>query len=312
VETVQTTAYLGQPGGPPECQLAYNNPLMIALWSALADGSAQELAGLLARLPPKPEGASWVSYVRCHDDIGWMLLAKDRGGEGAARARFLSDFYAGDVPGSFARGGRFQSAPGALVHGGVGATASLAGLEAALAAGDPAAVQTAIDRILLLHALIAATPGTPTLWMGDEIGLTNARDLPPGTWAAEDARALNRPVMDWQAAARRTDPASLEGRLFQGLRQILAARAALAAFHASHPVEMPRCLHPAVVAFARGGGAVQVLANLSGSAVELPVGWAAPGQTSLQEVLGGQRVDPDAPLVIAPYRCLWLVPAAGA
>ncbi len=308
VETAATTAYLGQADGPPECQLAYNNPLMIALWSALADGSADELAGLLRRLPAKPAGTSWVSYVRCHDDIGWMLLARDRGAEGAARARFLSDFYAGAMPGSFATGGLFQAGPGGSVHGGVGATAALAGLDSARASGDPAAIDHAIARILQLHALMAAMPGTPTLWMGDEIGLSGAGHLPAGTWAAEDSRALNRPFMDWAAADRRHAPASIEGRLHQGLCRILATRAALPAFHAACPVEQIETPHRAVLALARGGGAVRVLANLSGEPVHLPCVPGAGAGERLRDALGGGSVVADAPVVLEPHACVWLVP----
>jgi amylosucrase len=309
VETAQTTAYLGRAEGPPECQLAYNNSLMVSLWSGLADGAAGEVADLLSRLPAKPPMTSWVNYVRCHDDIGWMLLAKDRGGEGAKRAVFLSDFYAGDVPGSFARGSRFQASPGAAAHGGVGGTAALVGLEAARAGDDPAETDLAIARLLLLHALICACPGTPTLWMGDEIGLGNARGLPPGTWAAEDARALNRPFMDWTAAAHRNDPASVEGRVFQGLARLLQARATLPAFHAAHPVERRDTPHPAVLTFARSGGAVQVVANLSAVRVELPGLPADAGPDGLVDVLSGQRHEASDSLTLEPYACLWLVPA---
>lgn len=307
VETAATTAYLGQPDAPPECQLAYNNPLMIAVWSALADGEAAELGQLLSRLPDKPPGTSWVTYVRCHDDIGWMLLARDRGPEGAARAAFLSDFYAGTAPGSFASGGRFQAAPGAGAHGGVGSSAALTGLDRARASGDPGQIDLAIRRMLLVHALIAATPGTPTLWMGDEIGLTGAGPLPPGTWAAEDARATNRPFMDWQAVERRHDPASVEGRLHAGMRQILTARAALPAFHAALPVHDIATPHRSVLAFERGGGAVRVLANLSPEAVRLEQMPGANPDMRFHDMLAGGGFAGDGPIVLEPYACVWLV-----
>ena len=309
VETAATTAYLGQPAGPPECQLAYNNPLMIAVWSALADGDATELSGLLSSLPAKPAGTSWVSYVRCHDDIGWMLLARDRGPAGAARGAFLSDFYAGATHGSFASGSRFQTAPGATAHGGVGSSAALTGLDRARQSGHRDAIDLAIARMLLVHALIAATPGTPTLWMGDEIGLTGAAPLPPGTWAAEDARALNRPFMDWEAAGRRHTPHTVEARLHAGLRRILATRAALPAFHAALPVEDIDAPHRSVLSFARGGGAVRVLANLSAEPVPLERVPGAAAGMRFHDMLGGGEIDGHAPVVLEPYACVWLVAA---
>jgi amylosucrase len=305
VETASTTAYLGGHGQLVECHLAYNNPLMVALWSALADGSASELADLLERLPPKPDHASWINYLRCHDDIGWMLLARDRGEEGAGRARFLSDFYAGQTPDSWASGDVFQSWPGAPVHGGVGMTASLAGLETALWNGDHDAATTALDRIVLLHALAAACPGTPTLWMGDEIGLLSARDLPDGTWAGEDARALNRPFMDWQAAARRCDAGAIEGRLFTAIARILSVRAATVAFHAANPVTGLSVPAPSVIGFNRGT-TVTVLANLGGRGVTLDCGAKLPLADGSLDLLGSDVAVAGGRLTLPPLTCVWL------
>jgi amylosucrase len=304
VDTASTTAYLGGHGRPVECHLAYNNPLMVAVWSALADGSAIELADLLEQLPPKPAHASWINYIRCHDDIGWMLLARDRGEEGAIRARFLSDFYAGLTSGSWASGDVFQSAPGSPVHGGVGMTASLAGLESARWNNDAAAIDAALDRIVLLHALAAACPGTPTLWMGDEIGLGSARDLQPETWAAEDARALNRPFMDWSAAARRHEHDSVEGRLFGAIAHVLSVRAATAAFHAGNPVTQLQVPARSVISFVRRD--VIVLANLGAEPVELDGAALLQCSGDVKDLLGSDLALNDGRLTLAPYACVWI------
>ena len=90
-----------------ECDLAYHNVLMVLLWSSLASGKVALLTETLRSMPPVPPGAGWVTYVRCHDDIGWAITDEDAGavGENAhLHRRFLADFYAGDFPGSFARG----------------------------------------------------------------------------------------------------------------------------------------------------------------------------------------------------------------
>lgn len=58
-----------------------------------------------------PVSTAWVSYVRCHDDVGWAVSDADAatvGLDGFAHRRFLNDFYAGRFPGSFARGALFQ------------------------------------------------------------------------------------------------------------------------------------------------------------------------------------------------------------
>ena len=83
-------------------------------------------------MPPVPPGAGWLTYVRCHDDIGWAITPEDAGrvGEDAyLHRRFLADFYAGEFPGTFARGARFQPDPRTGEARTAGTCASLAGLE---------------------------------------------------------------------------------------------------------------------------------------------------------------------------------------
>ena len=99
----QLVAYLG--AGDPErveCALAYHNQLMVMLWSSLATGEARLMTGALARMGEIPVHASWVTYVRCHDDIGWAVTDEDAaavGWGGAAHRQFLNDFYSGAFPG---------------------------------------------------------------------------------------------------------------------------------------------------------------------------------------------------------------------
>jgi amylosucrase len=173
-----------------------------------------------------------VTYVRCHDDIGWAITEEDAaavGEDGHAHRRFLVDFYAGDFPGSFARGARFQVNELTGDARTSGTAASLAGLEA----GDPLAV----ERLLLLHAVAFAFAGMPLIYMGDELGLLNDREWAADPAHADDNRWMHRPPMDWDAAARRHDPASVEGRLWAGLRRLVELRRSTRAVHAQGTVE---------------------------------------------------------------------------
>jgi amylosucrase len=218
-----------------ECDLAYHNVLMVLLWSTLASGRVALLTQTLRTMPRVPRGAGWVTYVRCHDDIGWAITEEDAaavGEDGFLHRRFLADFYAGDFPGSFARGARFQSNPRTGDARTSGTAASLSGLEQALASGDAVGVDLALRRMLLLYAIAFAHGGLPLIYMGDELGLRND----PG-WAgdpahAEDNRWMHRPRMDWEAAGRRHEPATVEGRLWAGLRRLVAARRTARAVHA--------------------------------------------------------------------------------
>ena len=70
----------------PECDLAYDNQLMVMLWSTLASRDVRLAEQALSRRRPAPQSTSWVTYVRCHDDIGWAVSDADAAG---GRARWL-------------------------------------------------------------------------------------------------------------------------------------------------------------------------------------------------------------------------------
>ncbi|HAP75637.1 MAG TPA: alpha-amylase, partial [Acidimicrobiaceae bacterium] len=136
----QLTPYLG--AGEPErheCELAYHNQLMVLLWSSLATGEAKLMTNSLRRIAPIPRHASWVTYVRCHDDIGWAITddnAATMGWSAAGHRDFLLSFYSGTFGGSFARGDIFQYNPETGDGRTSGSAASLCGLEMALAMND--------------------------------------------------------------------------------------------------------------------------------------------------------------------------------
>jgi amylosucrase len=190
-----------------EGNLAYHNSLMVQFWSALATRDTALMTHVLGtHFPDRLTNATYATYVRCHDDIGWAVTDDDAaavGLSGPAHRAFLSDFYEGRFPGSFAKGALFQENPATGDKRISGSFASLAGLEAALAGGDAVGVETAVQRILLGHALIAGFGGIPLIYMGDEIALLNDwgyQDVPDH---AHDSRWVHRPKMDWARAAER-------------------------------------------------------------------------------------------------------------
>jgi amylosucrase len=206
----------------PECELAYHNQLMVMLWSSLATRDARLMAQSLARMKPIPAEASWVSYVRGHDDIGWAVSAEDAAAVGWDwwnHRNFLNAFFAGRFDGSYAQGALFQENP---VTGDArisGSAASLCGITA-----DPASWPDGVRRLLLLHAVAFAYGGIPLIYMGDELAMRNDLSYRDDPALAGDNRWMHRPYMDWAAAGRRHDPATLEGRVFGGLRELVAAR----------------------------------------------------------------------------------------
>jgi amylosucrase len=298
-----------------ECDLAYHNVLMVLLWSTLATRRVPLMTRTLQRMPPVPPGAGWVTYVRCHDDIGWAITEEDAaavGENGHLHRRFLADFYAGDFPGSFARGERFQVEAGSGEARSSGTAASLAGLELALERGDEAEVELAIRRVLVLHAVAFAHGGMPLLWMGDELGLLNDHEYLRDEARRGDNRWMHRPAMDWHAAERRADPATVEGRLFGGLQRLVAARRTTRAVHARGATEPVWTGNDHVFGLLRAfaGERLLLLANFTEDEQRVHVD--VPRVHGV--VLGEDAVVPDGrPLriegdevVLAPYQYAWV------
>jgi amylosucrase len=256
VAPAELTKYLGAHGDRrrSETQIAYNNQLMVLLWSALAERRSTLITSALQRLAPSPSGTAWATYVRCHDDIGWAVSDEDAaalGINGFAHRRFLNDFFSGRFYESFARGELFQENPATGDARISGTAAALAGVEDALERGDERALDLAIRRLLLLYGIAFSFGGVPLLYMGDELALPNDRSFLADPEKADDNRWLHRPAMDWEAAERRHDPATVEGRVFAGMRRLVEARRSLPVLHAEAPAEALWTDDEGVFAYAR-------------------------------------------------------------
>ena len=119
--------------------LAYQNSLMVQIWSALAAKDTRLFCAAMNRFPAKPPTTVWGTYLRCHDDIGWAIDDEDAasvGLNGFEHRRFLADYYAGLYPMSDARGLVFQENLETGDRRISGTAASLVGIESALDNGD--------------------------------------------------------------------------------------------------------------------------------------------------------------------------------
>lgn len=300
-----------------QCELAYNNQHMVNLWNGLATRDASLMTKAMERAPRLLVGSAPINYIRNHDDIGWAMANEDLQAIGAdpwAHRQFLNNFYTGQFPGSFARGAFFQFNPRTGDARICGTTASLAGLEIALEHDDGAAIDLAIRRILMMHAVIMARGGIPLLYMGDEIGMLNNYDYLNHPDQAGDSRWLQRPHMDWEKAERRHDLHSVEGRLFSGFCKLIETRKSYPAFHNFALFQQFNHDNPQVLAFARKrhDGDLLVIANFD----EHPQSVAADltaraglsghvrnllaGHGTLDQVVGGRYY-------LEAYQVLWLV-----
>ena len=296
-----------------ECELAYHNVLMVMLWSSLAERRVALLTHTLQQMPTIPHDAAWITYLRCHDDIGWAVTDEDAAAVGlyaALHRKFLSDFYLGDYSGSFSRGTVFQHNPRTGDRRINGALASLVGLETALESGDEGHVDMAIRRIQLLYGVIFAFPGIPQIYMGDELGLRNDFSYLEDSELADDGRWVHRPPMDWQAAERRDDPGTVTGKIFLSVKRLAEARARCDAFHSSASARAVWTQNDRVFGLLRESarGRILVLANFSEENQSVPayrlreLGLG----DRLHDHLQNRGLDLDAELLLGPYNQVWL------
>ncbi len=308
----QLTPYLG--AGDPEhheCELAYHNQLMVLLWSSLATGEAQMMTNSLRRVAAIPTHASWVTYVRCHDDIGWAITdeaAASMGWNGSDHRNFLNRFYSGEFPISFARGEVFQFNPETGDGRISGSAASLCGIELALEQDDRIHLDIACRRLELVYATAYAFGGIPLLYMGDELGLRNDHSYLADPAHRSDNRWMHRPIMDWTVAERRNQQGTLEARLFEMFAGLARDRAACEPLHGAGRLELPEPIDPHVLTFVRrhpDRGSFGMVANFGSATRAVP--FAALGLHGARVVRKGSTSVEAGLLTVPPLGYAWLV-----
>lgn len=210
-----------------ECDFAYNATHMALQWDALATGDTRVMLAAQHEILQKPYGTSWITYTRCHDDIGLGYddyMIRQAGFNPFEHRRFLKDYYSGIHPGSPAAGALFSVNPRTNDARISGSLASLCGLEKAIALKDEKAVDFAVRRILLMQAHSFFIGGTPMIFYGDEVGYTNDYSYLNDAGKSYDNRWMHRPVIDWKKNGRAEKAGTLEQKIFAATRRLIQLR----------------------------------------------------------------------------------------
>jgi amylosucrase len=255
VAPVEVIKYFGEDAViAKECEIAYNATFMALLWDAVATKNAKLLNQGIKSLPVKLERATWLNYVRCHDDIGLGFDDPDidlAGYDPANHRQYLVDYFTGRYADSHARGlpfGQNHRTGDSRISGSL---ASLVGLEYALETSDDMATRDAISIILLLHAMIMSFGGIPLLYYGDEIGTINDNAYLNDPHKATDTRWMHRPTIDWEKAARRNQTGTIEYRIFTALKRMIAVRGEISVFADFNNRELIEVENPNLFVFER-------------------------------------------------------------
>ncbi len=314
----EITKYFGEDAiNAKECEIAYNATLMALLWDAVATRNARLLNLGIQHLPAKLERATWLNYVRCHDDIGLGFDDNDArlaGYDPALHRRFLVDYFTGRFEGSPARGLPFGENPRTGDARISGSLASLAGLEAALESGNEEAIDAAIRTIVMLHATILSFGGIPLFYYGDAIGMLNNVEYLADPAKRDDNRWAHRSRFDWDKAERRHQPGTVEQRIFGALKKLIAVRKETPAFADFDNRRVLATDNPNLLVLCRNAGSnarVLAVSNFNDQPQVLDVSALRSHdlfrQGGMQDLCTGNRVAlDDGRLAIPPLSFYWL------
>lgn len=219
----ELAAYFGT-SDKPECHILYGVSSMVNIWGALASEDIRLLKYQIEDLLTLPPHASFVNYVRCHDDIGWGFdenKESEIGIDPLLHKIYQYQFWAGKFPGSYAKGGIYNYDEKTLDARTVGTTASLIGLESYESDEEK---EKAISRFRLIYSTVFALKGLPLINSGDEIGMLNDESYMLNKEKKDDSRYLHRPFFDWDKANNINLKGTVENRLFSILKVLEGIR----------------------------------------------------------------------------------------
>lgn len=309
MEPAKVAPYFGTPERP-ECDMLYNVTTMCTTWSTVATRNVELLRHQMEQVCALPRTCLFQNYLRCHDDIGWgldypWLFRRDQ--NEIPHKKYLNDWFTGRWPGSWSRGELYNDDPRLGDARLCGTTASLCGIESALASGDAAALDRAVQCHLMLHAWMLSQSGIPVLYSGDELGRLNDYSYHDDPDKAADSRYLHRGDFQWDQAALCRDESTLPGRIFQALRRLEKIRGKEQVFRADAEVTLPDSGSDNVLALCRRYGEEELLAFFNFSEYAQTVQCKMARFTDL---VSGQQTD-GGKISLPGYGFLWLKGTSG-
>ena len=210
-----------------ECDVAYNATQMALQWDALATGDTRVMLAAQHDLLQKPFGTTWLTYTRCHDDIGLGFEDSSitaAGFNAYEHRKFLKEYYSGAHPSSPAKGALFSINPKTQDARISGSLASLCGLEKALEQNDANEIELSIRKIIMMQAQTCFLGGIPMLFYGDEAAYTNDYSYLTDIGKSYDNRWMHRPIIDWAKNKKTEEKGTIEERIFSATQLLIGLR----------------------------------------------------------------------------------------
>ena len=261
-----------------ECDFAYNATHMAVQWDALATADTRVMLAAQSELAKKPLGASWITYTRCHDDIGLGYddqMIEQSGYTPYLHRMYMKNHYGGVQEDSPATGALFAVNPKTQDARISGSLASLCGLEKALVSKKKSAIETAIQKIILMQAHCMFLGGIPVLFYGDEMGYTNDYSYLKDPGKAYDNRWMHRPVIDWKKNKKAAKEGTVENQVFSATQRLISLRKSLDIVADLKNIDWMACHNRSVVGYERYIGEKRVYFIFNFSGEEQALTWFA-------------------------------------
>ncbi|SNR57778.1 amylosucrase [Maribacter sedimenticola] len=300
-----------------ECEIAYNASLMALLWNSIATKQASLMLKSLTEIPTKPKDATWINYIRCHDDIGLGYddnFIASMGWDPRAHKEFLLNYYCGKLAWSPAKGLMFMYNPKNGDGRITGSAASLLGLETALAQNNKNIIDYAIAKILMMHGIILTIGGIPMIYAGDEIGTLNDYTFEQDADHVNDNRWVNRPLQDWNTISTlNKTPDSPPTIIFKGLKNMIRIRKDHTVFKDTNNLKIYGCPNPHIFVYKRTEGEcnIYILSNFNEVTEKLDIGWLhsigiQTGKTTIDLLTDHPLELINNELPLKPFQQLWI------
>jgi sucrose phosphorylase len=291
VPHAENISYFG--GGGDEAHMVYQFSLPPLLLDAIHSSDTSVLRDWLATLKPPSDQTTFFNFTASHDGIGVRPL------EGIVPAERVENL----VNVVRQHGGRVstrQQPDGSD-------TPYELNITYLDAVADARSVSPAVHarRFLATQAIMLSMQGMPAVYFHSLVGTSNDQ---AGVESSGQNRRINRHKYDSrELEAALSQPHSLQRRVFDGYRRLLAVRRLQVAFHpsaAQHVIDLPGDGLLGFVRTAASGERLAVLANLSNRPKVIE---RAKVDARLQyDELAEERIWGENPIPMRPFQVRWL------
>jgi amylosucrase len=312
VEPHEIVKYFGTDDAP-ECDYMYNANLMVDLWNTIATQDARLLLIDQNRFN-LPKHATWLNYIRCHDDIGWGFneeAISSMGFDPFAHKQFLISFFNGTFSKSFSKGIDYQKNEKTHDARTNGMMASLIGIEDALDQKSVALLQLSMSRFNMLNSILMFYQGAPMMYAGDDIAMINDTSYLQHDVTKGDSRWLHRPFYDWQLYKAIQDVGHPLHGIHKHIKKLTSLRNYETLLNPMIPQQGIFQSDANILILYKSNQNESLIGvfNVSDHVKHLNTSLLRPFLTSnvLHELLQGRKIDATLEtLMLAPYESLWI------